>query len=93
MKGAHYGQGKKRYSEEFKQEAVRLLYNHGEQSAANIAISLGVQASQCDSAHCEGKPLISPRLLFNQLGPLLPNCSLINQRWLSVSVHGGTKSA
>ena len=37
---------KKRYTEEFKQEAVRLLLNRGEQSAADIAISLGVQASQ-----------------------------------------------
>ncbi len=37
---------KKRYTEEFKQEAVRLLLDRGEQSAADIAISLGVQASQ-----------------------------------------------
>tara|TARA_R110000868_G_scaffold260071_1_gene518326 strand:- start:968 stop:1264 length:297 start_codon:yes stop_codon:yes gene_type:complete len=36
----------KRYTEEFKREAVRLLLDRGEQSAAEIAKSLGVQASQ-----------------------------------------------
>jgi len=36
----------KRYTEEFKREAVRLLLDRGEQSAAEIAKSLGVAASQ-----------------------------------------------
>lgn len=37
---------KKRHSEEFKREAVRLLVTRGSQPAAQIAKSLGVQASQ-----------------------------------------------
>ena len=36
----------KRYTEEFKREAVRLLVHRGEQPAAEIAKSLGVQPSQ-----------------------------------------------
>jgi transposase len=37
---------KKRYTEEFKREAVRLLVTRGSQSVAEIAKSLGVQSSQ-----------------------------------------------
>lgn len=36
----------KRYTEEFKREAVRLLVTRGDQPAAEIAKSLGVQCSQ-----------------------------------------------
>jgi transposase len=37
---------RKRYPEEFKIEAVRLLLNRGERSVADVAASLGVPASQ-----------------------------------------------
>lgn len=37
---------RKRYPEEFKIEAVRLLLNRGERSVADVAESLGVGANQ-----------------------------------------------
>lgn len=36
----------KRYTEEFKREAVRLFLSRGEQPAAEIASSLGIRASR-----------------------------------------------
>lgn len=37
---------RKRYTEEFKREAVRLLLTRGEQSAADVARGLGIKPGQ-----------------------------------------------